>query len=74
MLHGFVQRPMHKVEGPTAAIADTLNSISDFTGVPHRIKYQEALYIHLLGNEGMVVSIVEEILDWCGGQTGSGAS
>jgi allantoinase len=32
MGHGFVQKPMHKVEDQQAAIADTMKAISDFTG------------------------------------------
>ncbi len=32
MGHGFVQKPMHKVEDQKAAIADTIKAISDFTG------------------------------------------
>jgi len=34
------------------------------TGVPHRIKYLEALYDHILGHDGIVVWTGEEILDW----------
>ena len=34
------------------------------TGVPHRIKYLEALYDHILGHEGVVMCTGEEILDW----------
>lgn len=36
MGHGYVQGPMHKVEDQNAAIADTVNSISDFFGKPPR--------------------------------------
>jgi peptidoglycan/xylan/chitin deacetylase (PgdA/CDA1 family) len=32
MGHGFVQRPMHKVEDQRKAIADTIRAIADFTG------------------------------------------
>jgi peptidoglycan/xylan/chitin deacetylase (PgdA/CDA1 family) len=34
------------------------------TGVPHRIKYLEALYDHILGHEGVVMWTGGEILDW----------
>lgn len=34
------------------------------TGVPHRIKYLEALYDHILGHEGVVAWTGEQILDW----------
>jgi peptidoglycan/xylan/chitin deacetylase (PgdA/CDA1 family) len=36
MGHGFVQRPMHKVEDQRAAIADTIAAIRKFTGKPPR--------------------------------------
>src|SRR3978361_2371679 len=36
MGHGFVQKPMHKVEDQRAAIADTIRAITDFTGKPPR--------------------------------------
>ena len=36
MGHGFVQKPMHRVEDQRAAIADTIAAIKDFTGKPPR--------------------------------------
>ncbi|MHB1206106.1 MAG: polysaccharide deacetylase family protein [Rhodospirillaceae bacterium] len=36
MGHGFVQKPMHKVEGQKQAIADTVTAIRGFTGKPPR--------------------------------------
>ncbi len=36
MGHGFIQKPMHKVEDQRAAIADTIQAIRDFTGRPPR--------------------------------------
>jgi peptidoglycan/xylan/chitin deacetylase (PgdA/CDA1 family) len=36
MGHGFVQRPMHKVDDQRAAIADTIRAIADLTGRPPR--------------------------------------
>jgi allantoinase len=36
MGHGFVQKPMHKVEDQRAAIADTIAAIKKFTGKPPR--------------------------------------
>ncbi|EYD75324.1 polysaccharide deacetylase [Rubellimicrobium mesophilum DSM 19309] len=39
------------------------------TGVPHRIKYLEALYDYILGHEGVVMWTGEEILDWYQSQT-----
>ena len=40
------------------------------TGVPHRIKYLEMLYDHILGHEGVVMWTGAEILDWYRGQAG----
>ena len=34
------------------------------TGVPHRIRYLEALYDHILGHDGVVMWTGAEILDW----------
>jgi peptidoglycan/xylan/chitin deacetylase (PgdA/CDA1 family) len=39
------------------------------TGVPHRIKYLEALYDYILGHEGVVMWTGAEILDWYKAQT-----
>jgi peptidoglycan/xylan/chitin deacetylase (PgdA/CDA1 family) len=36
MGHGFVQKPMHKVEDQRTVIADTIKAIKDFTGHPPR--------------------------------------
>ncbi|WP_407156171.1 polysaccharide deacetylase family protein [Bradyrhizobium sp. STM 3557] len=36
MGHGFVQKPMHKVEDQRAAITDTIKAITAFTGKPPR--------------------------------------
>ncbi|MBS0526436.1 MAG: polysaccharide deacetylase family protein [Proteobacteria bacterium] len=36
MGHGFVQRPMHRVDDQRAAIADTIAAIKGFTGKPPR--------------------------------------
>ena len=36
MGHGYVQKPMHKVDDQRAAIADTIRAITDFTGKPPR--------------------------------------
>lgn len=38
------------------------------TGVPHRIKYLEMLYDHILAHEGVVMWTGAEILDWYRGQ------
>lgn len=39
------------------------------TGVPHRIKYLEALYDYILGHEGVMMWTGAEILDWYKSQT-----
>lgn len=36
MGHGYIQRPMHKVEDQRAVIRDTIKAIADFTGKPPR--------------------------------------
>ncbi|WP_181706792.1 polysaccharide deacetylase family protein [Chthonobacter rhizosphaerae] len=41
------------------------------TGAPHRIKYLEMLYDHILGHEGVVHWTGSEILDWFKGETAS---
>ncbi len=38
------------------------------TGVPHRIKYLEALYDYIMGHDGVVMWTGAEILDWYRGQ------
>ncbi len=43
------------------------------TGVPHRIKYLEALYDYILGHEGVVVWTGSEILDWYRSQVAESA-
>lgn len=42
------------------------------TGVPHRIKYLEALYDHILGHDGVVMWTGAEILDWYRAQVAGG--
>ena len=42
------------------------------TGVPHRIKYLEALYDYILGHAGVVMWTGAEILDWYLAQTAAG--
>jgi peptidoglycan/xylan/chitin deacetylase (PgdA/CDA1 family) len=40
------------------------------TGAPHRIKYLEKLYDHILGHEGVLLWTGAEILDWYRDQSG----
>jgi peptidoglycan/xylan/chitin deacetylase (PgdA/CDA1 family) len=44
------------------------------TGVPHRIKYLEDLYDHILGHAGVVMWTGGEIFDWYRSQIGSASS
>ena len=41
------------------------------TGVPHRIKYLEALYDYILAHDGVVMWTGAQILDWYRSQTTS---
>jgi len=41
------------------------------TGVPHRIKYLEALYDYILGHDGVAMMTGAEILDWYLAQSGA---
>ena len=43
------------------------------TGVPHRIKYLEALYDYILGHDGVVMWTGAEILDWYRSETDKAA-
>ena len=44
------------------------------TGVPHRIKYLEALYDYILGHEGVMMWTGSEILDWYRSQVAASPS
>ena len=44
------------------------------TGAPHRIRYLEALYDHILAHEEIVVWTGEEILDWFNSETAEAAT
>ena len=64
MGHGFVQKPMHKVEDQRAAIADTIAAIKSFTGKPPRGWESPGLTetdetIDLLAEAG-----IEYVADW----------
>jgi peptidoglycan/xylan/chitin deacetylase (PgdA/CDA1 family) len=58
------------LEGADAPRVMAISVHPYLTGVPHRIKYLEALYDHILGHEGVVVWTGEQILDWYREQTG----
>ena len=64
MGHGFVQRPMHRVDDQRAAIADTIAAIKGFTGKPPRGWESPGLTetaetIDLLADAG-----IEYVADW----------
>ena len=52
------------VDGASAPRVMAISIHPFLTGVPHRIKYLEALYDHILGHEGVVMWTGAEILDW----------
>lgn len=57
------------LEGAKAPRVMAISIHPYLTGVPHRIKYLEALYDHILGHEGVVMWTGEQILDWYRSQT-----
>jgi allantoinase len=64
MGHGFVQKPMHRVEDQAAAIRQTMEAIRDFTGKPPRGwespgLTETAQTIDLLAEAG-----IEYVADW----------
>lgn len=58
-------------EGETAPRVMAISIHPYLTGVPHRIKYLEALYDHILGHTGVVMWTGAEILDWYLAETGA---
>jgi peptidoglycan/xylan/chitin deacetylase (PgdA/CDA1 family) len=52
------------LEGAKAPRVMAISIHPYLTGVPHRIKYLEALYDYILGHEGVVMWTGAEILDW----------
>ncbi|MDE2604580.1 MAG: polysaccharide deacetylase family protein [Burkholderiales bacterium] len=52
------------LEGAQSARVMAISIHPYLTGVPHRIKYLEALYDYILGHEGVVMWTGEQILDW----------
>ena len=52
------------IDGKTAPRVMAISIHPYLTGVPHRIKYLEALYDHILGHDGVVMWTGAEILDW----------
>jgi allantoinase len=52
------------LDGATSARVMAISIHPYLTGVPHRIRYLEALYDHILGHEGVVMWTGAQILDW----------
>jgi peptidoglycan/xylan/chitin deacetylase (PgdA/CDA1 family) len=52
------------IDGKSAPRVMAISIHPYLTGVPHRIKYLEMLYDHILGHEGVVMWTGAEILDW----------
>jgi peptidoglycan/xylan/chitin deacetylase (PgdA/CDA1 family) len=57
-------------EGQDSARVMAISIHPYLTGVPHRIKYLEALYDYILGFDGVVMWTGADILDWYLSQTG----
>ena len=51
-------------EGADSARVMAISIHPYLTGVPHRIKYLEALYDHILAHEGVAMWTGEQVLDW----------
>ncbi|MBI2736111.1 MAG: polysaccharide deacetylase family protein [Rhodospirillales bacterium] len=56
-------------EGKTAPRVMAISIHPYLTGVPHRIKYLEMLYDHILAHDGVVLWTGAEILDWYRAET-----
>lgn len=52
------------IDGKSAPRVMAISIHPYLTGVPHRIKYLEMLYDHILGHEGVVMWTGAQILDW----------
>jgi allantoinase len=57
------------LDGATSPRVMAISIHPYLTGVPHRIKYLEALYDYILGHEAVVMWTGAEILDWYRAQT-----
>jgi allantoinase len=64
MGHGFVQKPMHKVEDQRAAIADTIDAIRTFTGKPPRGWESPGLTETLETADLLAEAGIEYVADW----------
>ena len=59
-------------EGAASARVMAISIHPYLTGVPHRIKYLEALYDHILSHPGVVMRTGAQILEWYREQTSGG--
>jgi allantoinase len=65
MGHGFVQRPMHRVEDQPGAIAETISAIRNFTGKPPRGWESPGLTETLETLDLLAEAGIEYVCDWC---------
>lgn len=65
MGHGFVQRPMHRVEDQPDAIAETISAIRNFTGKPPRGWESPGLTETLETLDLLAEAGIEYVCDWC---------
>jgi peptidoglycan/xylan/chitin deacetylase (PgdA/CDA1 family) len=64
MGHGFVQRPMHRVDDQRVAIADTIRAITDFTGKPPR-GWESPGLTETLDTADLLAELgIEYVADW----------
>ncbi len=57
-------------EGATIPRVMAISIHPYLTGVPHRIRYLEALYDYILGHDGVVMWTGAQITDWFQAETG----
>lgn len=65
MGHGFIQRPMHRVEDQAAAIADTIEAIRSLTGKAPRGWESPGLTETLETLDLLKEAGIEFVCDWC---------
>lgn len=63
--HGFVQRPMHRVDDQRAAIADTIKAIRDLTGKAPRGWESPGLTETMETLDLLAEAGIEYVCDWC---------
>jgi peptidoglycan/xylan/chitin deacetylase (PgdA/CDA1 family) len=63
--HGFVQRPMHKVDDQAAAIQETIDAIRDLTGKPPRGWESPGLTETVETLDLLAAAGIEYVCDWC---------